>query len=55
MQRLLEGDRWDLVFNIAEGLRGYAREAQIPCLLDAYEIPYTFSDPLILALTLHKG
>lgn len=55
MQRLLAGDRWDLVFNIAEGLRGYAREAQIPCLLDAYEIPYTFSDPLILALTLHKG
>ncbi|HPE45476.1 MAG TPA: D-alanine--D-alanine ligase, partial [Deltaproteobacteria bacterium] len=24
-------------------------------LLDAYRIPYTFSDPLVLALTLHKG
>lgn len=53
--RLASGDRWDLVFNIAEGLRGVAREAQVPALLDAYEIPYVFSDPLVLALTLHKG
>jgi D-alanine-D-alanine ligase len=53
--RLAVGDRWDLVFNIAEGLRGYGREAQVPALLDAYQIPYTFSDPLALALTLHKG
>lgn len=54
-QRLAKGDRWDLVFNIAEGLRGFGREAQVPCLLDAYNIPYTFSDPLILSLSLHKG
>jgi D-alanine-D-alanine ligase len=53
--RLAENKRWDLVFNIAEGLHGYAREAQIPALLDAYEIPYTFSDPLSLSLSLHKG
>jgi len=53
--RLVAGERWDLVFNIAEGLRGFAREAQVPSLLDAYDIPYTFSDPMILALTLHKG
>jgi D-alanine-D-alanine ligase len=53
--RLVGGDRWDLVFNIAEGLRGFGREAQVPALLDAYDIPYTFSDPLVLALTLHKG
>ena len=31
------------------------REAQVPALLDAYCIPYTFSDPLVLAVTLHKG
>ena len=55
VQRLNDGDRWDLVFNIAEGLRGYGREAQVPALLDAYDIPYTFSDPLVLSLTLHKG
>jgi D-alanine-D-alanine ligase len=53
--RLADGDRWDLVFNIAEGLYGIGREAQVPALLDAYGIPYTFSDPLVLALTLHKG
>ena len=54
-ERLAKGDRWDMVFNIAEGLRGFGREAQVPALLDAYEIPYTFSDPLVLALSLHKG
>jgi D-alanine-D-alanine ligase len=40
---------------IAEGLRGFGREAQVPALLDAWEIPYAFSDPLVLSLTLHKG
>lgn len=53
--KLAAGDRWDLVFNIAEGLHGLAREAQVPALLDAYEVPYTFSDPMVLAVTLHKG
>ncbi|HLZ20231.1 MAG TPA: hypothetical protein VKO67_11480 [Smithellaceae bacterium] len=54
-KRLTAGDRWDLVFNIAEGLYGFGREAQVPALLDAYSIPYTFSDALGQALTLHKG
>jgi len=54
-QRLVAGDRWELVFNVAEGLKGVGREAQVPALLDAYDIPYTFSDPLVMALTLHKG
>lgn len=54
-RRLVAGDRWDLVFNIAEGLHGFGREAQVPALLDAYKIPYTFSDALGQALTLHKG
>ena len=53
--RLAAGERWDLVFNIAEGLYGLGREAVIPALLDAYRIPYTFSDPAVLALCLHKG
>ena len=52
---LAAGRRWDLVFNIAEGLRGFGREAAIPALLEAYGIPCTFSDPLVLSLTLHKG
>jgi D-alanine-D-alanine ligase len=54
-ERLVAGDRWDMVFNIAEGVRGFGREAQIPALLDAYDIPYTFSDPLVLSVALHKG
>lgn len=53
--RLAAGERWDFVFNIAEGMRGIGREAQVPALLDAYGIPYSFSDPLVMALTLHKG
>lgn len=53
--RLSGGERWDLVFNIAEGLVGFGREAQVPALLDAYGIPYTFSDPMVLSLALHKG
>ena len=55
VQRLSSGSRWDLVFNIAEGMQGYGREAQVPSLLDAFGIPYTFSDPLALALALHKA
>ena len=55
IQRLARGDRWDLVFNIAEGLHGAARESQVPAILDVYDIPYTFSDPLVLGVCLHKG
>ncbi len=53
--RLVAGERWDAVFNICEGLHGLAREAQVPALLDAYNIPYVFSDPLTLSLTLDKA
>jgi D-alanine-D-alanine ligase len=52
---LSTGKRCDLVFNICEGMFGIAREAQVPCLLDAYQIPYVFSEPDILNLTLDKG
>jgi D-alanine-D-alanine ligase len=55
VERLARGARWDLVFNICEGLLGPAREALVPALLDAYAIPCVFSDPLVLALALHKG
>ena len=53
--RLVAGERWDLVFNIAEGVAGFGRESQVPALLEAFGLPYTFSDPLVCALTLHKG
>ncbi|MBN2464355.1 D-alanine--D-alanine ligase [candidate division WOR-3 bacterium] len=55
VKRLAKGERWDLVFNIAEGMYGFGREAQVPALLDVYRIPYTFSGPMVLSLTLHKA
>ena len=33
---------------------GYGREAAVPALLDAWRIPYVFSEPLALCATLHK-
>lgn len=45
----------DLVFNIAEGLYGASREAQVPAVLEMLRIPYTGSDPLSLALCLDKA
>lgn len=54
-RRLADGDRWDLVFNIAEGLHGRCRESQVPALLELYDIGYTFSDPLVCAATLDKS
>lgn len=52
---LVNGERWDLVFNIAEGMHGPSRESQVPALLEAYQIPCTFSDSLVLALALNKA
>jgi len=54
-ERLAAGERWDGVFNFCEGLRGVSREAQVPALLEAYDVPYVFSDPLTMALTLDKA
>ena len=54
-RRLANGDRWDLVFNIAEGIKGRSREAQVPAVCELFNQPYTFSDPLTCALTLDKA
>ena len=53
-RRLTLGQRWDLVFNITEGLHGRSREAQVPALCEMFGQPYTFSDPLTCAITLDK-
>ncbi|MCB9707222.1 MAG: D-alanine--D-alanine ligase [Myxococcales bacterium] len=45
----------DVVFNVAEGIEGRAREAQVPALLELLGIPYTGSDPTALSLALDKG
>ena len=54
-QRLAVGERWDLVFSIAEGLIGRAREAQVPALCELFDQPYTFSDPVTCGVTLDKA
>jgi D-alanine-D-alanine ligase len=55
MTALLAGERWDLVFNLAEGLHGFGRESLVPALLDHHRIGYAFSDPVTLGVSLHKG
>ena len=54
-QQLARGGRWQMVFNIAEGLWGDDREARVPALLEACRVPCTFSDPRVLTAALHKG
>ena len=45
----------DVVFNIAEGVRGRGREAQVPALCELLDIPYSGSDATTLSLCLDKG
>jgi len=54
IEALAEGKRWDLVLNIAEGLYGDGRESVVPAILDQYKIPYVFSGPVILGVSLNK-
>ena len=51
---LSSGRRWDIVFNIAEGLYGDGRESVVPAILDQYKIPYVFSGPVIMGISLNK-
>ncbi|HLA88702.1 MAG TPA: hypothetical protein VJL10_11810 [Anaerolineales bacterium] len=44
----------DICFNIAEGLGGDAREAQVPALLEMLDIPYTGSRVLTNGISLDK-
>src|SRR5437899_252299 len=55
LPQMLVRARPDLVFNMAEGLHGQSREALVPAICEYVNIPYTGSDPLTLALSLHKG
>jgi D-alanine-D-alanine ligase-like ATP-grasp enzyme len=50
-----EQKSWDLVFNFSEGVRGSARESQVPALLEAYGVLYTFSDAATLSICIDKA
>jgi D-alanine-D-alanine ligase len=54
IEALASGKKWDMVFNIAEGLYGDGRESVVPAVLDQYKIPYVFSGPVIMGLSLNK-
>lgn len=54
-RRMTAGERWDMVFSIAEGLNGRSREAQVPALCEMFGQAYAFSDPLTMAATLDKA
>lgn len=45
----------DIVFNIAEGLWGDARESQIPMYCEVLKIPYTHSGPTTHGIALDKS
>ena len=47
--------KYDIVFNIAEGMRGASREAQFPAVMEMLGIAYTGSGPLTLAIALDKA
>jgi D-alanine-D-alanine ligase len=50
----LRDEKPDICFNIAEGLGGDAREAQVPALLELLQIPYTGSRVLTNGISLDK-
>lgn len=45
----------DIVFNIAEGIKGRGREAQVPAILNYFKIPFTGSDETTLCIALDKA
>lgn len=50
----LRAEQPDICFNIAEGLGGDAREAQVPALLEMLKIPYTGSRVMTNGISLDK-
>jgi D-alanine-D-alanine ligase len=54
IEALAAGKKWDMVFNIAEGLYGDGRESVVPAILDQYKIPYVFSGPVVMGVSLNK-
>jgi len=54
IEALATGKSWDIVFNISEGLYGDGRESVVPAILDQYKIPYVFSGPVIMGISLNK-
>jgi D-alanine-D-alanine ligase len=44
-----------IVFNVAEGMRGESRESHVPAICEMLGLPYTGSGPLTLSVCLNKA
>ncbi len=55
LPRVLMTSSVDIVFNVAEGISGRNREAQVPNLCELLGIPYTGSDSATLSICLDKA
>ena len=55
LPNLLASTPVDVVFNMAEGIKGRNREAVVPALLELLDIPYSGSDPAALSIALDKS
>ncbi|MGA2667368.1 MAG: ATP-grasp domain-containing protein [Ignavibacteria bacterium] len=51
----LRNERPDIVFNLAEGYGGPARESYLPTILELLNIPYTASDPVTIGICHDKS
>ena len=56
-KRLVAGEHanWDVVFNMCEGYGSLGREGQVPALLEAWGVPFTFSDSATMAVCQDKS
>ncbi len=50
----IKDEKFDIIFNIAEGFYGRGRESQVPAILEMLQIPYVGADSLTLGITLDK-
>lgn len=51
----LRAERPNIVFNMAEGYGGLARESYLPAILELLNIPYTASDPITIGICHDKS
>lgn len=47
-------EKYNLIYNIAEGFKSRNREGLVPAICELYQIPYTGTDAFGLSLSLHK-
>ncbi len=55
LSTILSASQIDFTMNLADGLRGRGRRAQVPALLDLLDSPYVGTDPTALAVALDRG